>query len=217
MEARHFQTIWLLAKGHSVGDVWEMTSFGRRWIEQLVARYNAEGPDALGDLRRRNGAPAPVLTPEVLAKLRFACKKRPTTAVCGRASSRGLSGARTGVGKSRRSTRLGGAEGLRHVIKTPRPKNPKSATPDEAAAFKKTLRHRRRGSPKASRAAGRGLRERRTSARAEAGDATRLETPVVSHELPDVFGGVEFRTLGGSGKMVMLAGRSSLSVICQPA
>ena len=30
MEARHFQTIWLLAKGHSVGDVAEMTSFGRR-------------------------------------------------------------------------------------------------------------------------------------------------------------------------------------------
>src|SRR5208283_5818491 len=36
MEARHFQTIWLLAKGHSVGEVAEMTSLGRRWIEQLV-------------------------------------------------------------------------------------------------------------------------------------------------------------------------------------
>ena len=77
MEARHFQTIWLLAKGHSVGDVSEMTSFGRRWIEQLVARYNAEGPDALGDLRRRNGAPARVLTPEVLAKLRVRLQEAP--------------------------------------------------------------------------------------------------------------------------------------------
>ncbi len=38
--------------------------------------------------------------------------------------------------------------------------------------------------------------------------------PVVSHELPDVFGGVEFRAFGRSGMMVMLAGRSSLSVIC---
>ena len=28
MEARHFQTIWLLAKGHGVGDVSEMTSHG---------------------------------------------------------------------------------------------------------------------------------------------------------------------------------------------
>jgi hypothetical protein len=70
VEARHFQTIWLLAKGHSVGKVAEMTSFGRRWIEQLVVRYNVEGPDSLGDLRRRNGAPARVLTPEILAKPR---------------------------------------------------------------------------------------------------------------------------------------------------
>ena len=35
------------------------TAYGERWIEQLLARYNAEGPEALGDLRRRNGyAPA---------------------------------------------------------------------------------------------------------------------------------------------------------------
>ncbi len=55
-EARHFQTIWLLAKGHSTGEVAEMTSFGQRWIEQLIVRYNAKGPEALGDLRRGNGA-----------------------------------------------------------------------------------------------------------------------------------------------------------------
>ncbi len=39
--ARHFQTIWLLAKGYSIAEVSEMTSFGTRWIEQLLARYNA--------------------------------------------------------------------------------------------------------------------------------------------------------------------------------
>ena len=77
MEARHFQTIWLLAKGHSVGDVAEMTSFGRRWIEQLVVRYNIEGPDSLGDLRRRNGASARVLTPEIHAKLRVRLQEPP--------------------------------------------------------------------------------------------------------------------------------------------
>jgi hypothetical protein len=38
-----------------------MTSFGQRWIEQLVERYNALGPSAMGDLRRGNGAPAKVL------------------------------------------------------------------------------------------------------------------------------------------------------------
>ena len=76
-EARHFQTIWLLAKGHSVGEVAEMTSFGRRWIEQLVVRYNAEGPQTLGDLRRSNGAVASVLKPDVLDKLRVRLKEPP--------------------------------------------------------------------------------------------------------------------------------------------
>jgi len=121
MDARHFQTIWLLAKGHGVGDVAEMTSFGQRWIEQLVVRYNAEGPDALGDLRRRNGSTARVLTPEVLAKLRVRLKEPPDDGGLDERQSRGVHRARTGVGKSRRSTRLGGAEGLRHVDPDPAP------------------------------------------------------------------------------------------------
>ena len=44
-----------------------MTSFVPRWIEQLLARYNAHGPEALGDLRRRNGSAPSVLRPELLA------------------------------------------------------------------------------------------------------------------------------------------------------
>jgi transposase len=83
--ARHFQTIWLLAKGHSVGEVAELTAFGRRWIEQLVARYNAQGPESLGDRRRHNG---------------WALDQR---------EGRGLPSARTGAGTSLRSTWLGGA------------------------------------------------------------------------------------------------------------
>jgi transposase len=71
MSSRHFQAIWLLAKGHSTGEVASMTSFGQRWIEQLVERYNALGPSAMGDLRRGNGAPAKVLTAELLQRLRL--------------------------------------------------------------------------------------------------------------------------------------------------
>ncbi len=63
--SRHFQAIWLLARGHTVSQVSATTAFGARWIEQLLARYNAEGPDALGDLRRRNGATATILRPVV--------------------------------------------------------------------------------------------------------------------------------------------------------
>ncbi len=53
--ARHYQAIWLLAKGHTVPAVAEMTSFGTRWLEQLLSRYNARGATALGDQRRHTG------------------------------------------------------------------------------------------------------------------------------------------------------------------
>src|SRR5271157_4972932 len=68
--SRQFQTIWLLAKGHTISKVATMTSFGARWVEQLLERYNAFGPSALGDLRRGNGKLATVLKPELLERLR---------------------------------------------------------------------------------------------------------------------------------------------------
>ena len=138
MEARHFQTIWLLAKGHGVGEVAEMTSFGQRWIEQLVARYNAEGPDALGDLRRRNGSTARVLTPEVLAKLRVRLQEAPddgglwTSAKVAAFIARELGLEKVAVQRGWEALKACGMS-----IQTPRPKNPKSATPEEAAVFKK--------------------------------------------------------------------------------
>ena len=77
-EARHTQAIWLLAQGRrllaqgrSVLDVAGVLAFAPRWVEQqLAARYNAHGPEALGDQRRRNkGRAASVLTPALLAAL----------------------------------------------------------------------------------------------------------------------------------------------------
>ncbi|WP_157235538.1 hypothetical protein [Methylosinus sp. LW4] len=66
------------------------------------------------------------------------------------------------------------------AIQAPRPKNPKSASPEEAAAFKKPRRRRRGGSREASRAIGRGLRQRRAQARPETGHAARLGRPSAS-------------------------------------
>src|SRR4051794_23655973 len=76
--ARHVQVIWLLARGHTIADVAAVTSFVPRWIEQLLARYNAHGPEALGDLRRRNGS-APSFWRGCPSGLR---RRRPTVA-CG--------------------------------------------------------------------------------------------------------------------------------------
>ena len=75
--ARHVQVIWLLAQGHSSSQVSAMTAFGERWIQQVLERYNADGPDVLGDLRRRNGRSATILTSAVLDKLRLRLTEPP--------------------------------------------------------------------------------------------------------------------------------------------
>ena len=75
--ARHYQVIWLLATGRTCPEVAELTSFALRWVEQLLARYNAFGPSSLGDRRRGNGAAPTVLTPEMLAALRERLKRPP--------------------------------------------------------------------------------------------------------------------------------------------
>ena len=58
-EARHFQAIWLLAQGRTFVEAAEVLAFVPRWVEQLAARYNAFGPEALGDQRRHNGGAPP--------------------------------------------------------------------------------------------------------------------------------------------------------------
>ena len=139
--ARHFQVIWLLARGHTVSQVSATTAFGERWIEQLLARYNTEGPDALGDLRRRNGASATILKPELLAKLRDRLREPPADG--GLWSSRKVANWMAGELGLASVAPQRGWEALKAIgwsIQTPRPKNPKSATPEEAAAFKKSSR-----------------------------------------------------------------------------
>src|SRR3712207_5133644 len=65
-EARHLQAIRLLAQGRTFVEVAEVLAFVPRWVEELAARYNAFGPGALGDQRRRNGRAATLLTEEAL-------------------------------------------------------------------------------------------------------------------------------------------------------
>src|SRR4051794_16466328 len=50
--ARHLQTIWLLAKGHEIAEVAATVAYAQRWVERLLARYNAQGPQALVRFQR---------------------------------------------------------------------------------------------------------------------------------------------------------------------
>ena len=136
-EARHTQAIWLLAQGRSFLEVAEVLAFAPRWVEELAARYNALGPKALGDQRHRNGRAASLLTKDVLAALAERLRTPPENG--------GLwSGPKVAVWMARhlgleRVHPQRGWEALQRIdwsIQAPRPRHPRTATPEQRAAFK---------------------------------------------------------------------------------
>ncbi|MBV8239292.1 MAG: winged helix-turn-helix domain-containing protein [Hyphomicrobiales bacterium] len=135
---RHFQTILLLAKGHSTREVAEITSFGLRWVEQLLERYNALGPGSLGDLRRDNRSVATVLKPELLQRLRVRLNEPPpdggvwTSGKVARWMADEL-----GLEKVAAQRGWEALKAIGWSIQKPRPRNPKAATAAEQDAFKK--------------------------------------------------------------------------------
>src|ERR1044071_7972548 len=136
---RHFQVIWLLARGHTIADVAAVTSFGRRWIEQLLARDNAHRPEALGDLRRRNGGVPRVQRPALLERLRARLEAPPPDG--GLWSSRKVAAWMAGELGLAAVLPQRGWEALKAIgwsVPKPRPRHPASATPEEREAFKKS-------------------------------------------------------------------------------
>lgn len=136
--ARHYQVIWLLAQGRSLGEVARLTSFAKRWVEQLLARYNAFGPSSLGDRRRGNGAPPSVLTPDLLERLRERLKHQPDDGGVWTAKKAAAFMA-ADLGRSVAEQR--GWEALRAIgwtVQRPRPSHVRAATPEEQTAFKKS-------------------------------------------------------------------------------
>ena len=75
----HYQILWLISEGKTTSEVMERTGYSRGWIQQLARRYNASGPEALGDGRHRNpGAKErALLTQEQQEELSEALKKSP--------------------------------------------------------------------------------------------------------------------------------------------
>jgi transposase len=154
-EARHTQAIWLLAQGRTVLDVAGVLAFAPRWVEQLAARYNAHGPGVLGDQRRRNGRAASVLTEAVLTALAERLRAPPEDGGCWTSAKVALWMARH-LGVERVHPQRGWAEAskvpparraggrapegalkrLRWSLQAPRPRHPRSATPEQRAAFK---------------------------------------------------------------------------------
>jgi transposase len=137
--ARHYQVIWLLAQGRSCADVAQLTSLARRWVEQLLARYNAFGPSSLGDRRRANGAKPTILTLAVLGVLRRRLKSPPDDGeVWTSKKVAAVIAAELGLAKVAEQR---GWEALRAIgwtIQRPRPRHARAAGPEAQAEFKKS-------------------------------------------------------------------------------
>lgn len=54
VERSHHQILWLIDQGKTTTEVMEVTGYCRAWIQRLARRYNADGPEALGDRRHAN-------------------------------------------------------------------------------------------------------------------------------------------------------------------
>src|SRR5215218_1841886 len=168
-EARHIQAVWLLAQGRTVLEVAEVLAFVPRWVEQLAARYNACGPEALGDRRRRNGRAASLLTEEVLSALAKRVRTPPEDGGV-------WSGAKVAAWMARHLGRAAvhpqrGWDALRRLgwsLQSPRPRHPRAASPEQRTALKKVGARGGAGRGRTPRPPGRGLGRGRAPPRPEA-------------------------------------------------
>src|SRR5512143_3956798 len=77
VERSRWQMIWLLVSGRPLDEVAAVTGYSTRWMREVVRRYNAVGPDALADQRRRNPGAAPLLDAAGQAALEEALRAPP--------------------------------------------------------------------------------------------------------------------------------------------
>src|SRR3954467_3287634 len=137
IERPQLQIVWLLSRGRGEREVAQVTGYGRRWVAEVVRRYDEEGPDGLGDRRRRNAGARPLLGAEDEAALRVALAEPPAdgglwtgpkgaTGMAGR-RGRGGGGAEGGAGEGGPPGREGRAatrRGLPQEARLQRPAAP---------------------------------------------------------------------------------------------
>src|SRR4051794_16732579 len=134
----HLQIVWLLSQGRGEREVAQVTGYGRRWVAEVVRRYDEDGPEGLGDWRRGDAGARPLLGAEDEAALKGALAEAP--------SDGGLwtgpevaAWMATRLGRKVRPQR--GWDHLRKLgysARLPRPRHAKAASPEEQAAYKKS-------------------------------------------------------------------------------
>ncbi|MCA1837651.1 MAG: winged helix-turn-helix domain-containing protein [Actinobacteria bacterium] len=138
----HYQIVWLISEGKTTRQIMEVTGYSRGWIQQLARRYNAGGPEALGDRRHQNpGArERALLTAEQREELAEALRKPPSDG--GMWNSRKVGEwieEKTGKAVSKKQRGWEYLRRLGNSPKVPRPHHAK-ANKREQEAFKKGYR-----------------------------------------------------------------------------
>src|ERR687885_1637679 len=138
VERSHLQIVWLLSQGRDEREVAQVTGYGRRWVAEVVRRYNEEGPDGLGDRRRGNAGAKPLLGAEDEAALRAALAEVPSD---GGLWTGPKVAAWMGARLGRKVWPQRGWDYLRKLgysAQVPRPRHAKAASPEEQAADKRS-------------------------------------------------------------------------------
>src|SRR3954462_2297939 len=138
IERSQLQIVWLLSRGRSEREGAQVTGYGRRWMAEIIPRYNGARADGLGDRGRGDGGARPLLGAEGEAALRAALAAPPADG--------GLwTGPKVAAWMAARLGREGrpqpGWDYLRklgHSAQVPRPRHAEAASPEEQAAYKKS-------------------------------------------------------------------------------
>ena len=136
VERCHWQMLWLVAQGHHVPAVAELTGYSVPWVRTIVHRYNADGPSGIIDRRQHGRGHPPLLAPAVRAELAEALDGPAPDGglwTCGKVAAWMSDRLDRTVGVQR------GWEAMRALGFSPQRPRPRAATADPAtqAAFKK--------------------------------------------------------------------------------
>lgn len=76
-ERSHFQVLWLISQGKTQAETAQIVGFCERWVQTLVKRYNAEGPEAMRDRRHEHPGAERALNSEGEQAFAAALQTRP--------------------------------------------------------------------------------------------------------------------------------------------
>src|SRR3954464_3909428 len=138
IERSHLQIVWLLSRGRGEREVAQVTGYGRRWVAEVVRRYNEEGPDGLGDRGGATAGARPLLGAGDEAALRAALAEPPADGGLwtGPKVATWMAGRRGRGARPQRGWDY--LKKLGYSARRPRPRHAEAASPEEQAAYKES-------------------------------------------------------------------------------